>query len=82
MTYPTTEITYTVDVDGEQHTESYTTDDVSDERAAWDPDVALAYARHLAVDEHGFEAVDVNTVDVTHMGDPHDQFDETGGTPL
>jgi len=75
------QITYKVEVGGETHRETYTTDDVNDRRAGWNPDVAEAYAQHLAVEEHG-TGIDVNTVDVIQMGESHDQYDETGGVAL
>lgn len=79
--YPETPITFTVEVDGETVTEEFTTDDVSDPRAAWNPDVALAYAQHLAVDRHGY-GVDVDTVEIQRLGEPDDNHDETGGVPV
>lgn len=80
--YPETEIVYTVEVDEEIKRDSYTTDDVNDKRAAWEADVALAYAQHLAVDAFGFDGVDVGSVNVVRMGEPNDQYDETGGVSL
>lgn len=76
----TSEIVFTVDVDGETVRERFTTDDVNDRRAGYLPDVAESYAQHIAVDRHG-TGIDVRTVDVKRLGEPHDQYDETGGTP-
>ena len=81
------EIKYRFEKDGEQHTDTFTTDDVSDRRAGWNPDVALAYAQHLAVDRHGSaptpgDGIDVNTVEIVRLAEPSDQYDETGGISL
>jgi len=83
------QIKYAVEVDGERETDTFTTDDVGDRRAGWNPDVALEYARYVAVERFddgdyvpGAEGVDVNTVEVIRLGAPNDQYDETGGVPL
>jgi hypothetical protein len=72
-------IRYTVPVHGTRRELSYTTEQVGDAAAAWDPDKALAYARHLAADEFGHEAVDVTEAEVVQMGDEDAGRDETGG---
>lgn len=55
--------------------------DVESDRAGWNPDVAREYAQYDAVDRYGHE-IDVNDVELVRMGEPHDQYDETGGVPL
>ena len=74
-------IQFTLEVDGEQVSEEYTAEDVNDRRVTWNPDVARSYAQSIAVDRHGYE-IDVGTVEVTQMGKPASEYDETGGTPL
>ena len=75
-----TEIRYSVPVDGTRQEASYTTDDVSDPRAGWNPDVALAYARYDAGETFGRDpkVVDFAAVEIEQMGEPHDSHDETG----
>lgn len=77
-----TEIQYSVPVDGTRREASYTTDEVSDPRAGWDEDVALAYARFCAGEEFGrdVDRVDFAAVEIERLGQPHDQYDETGST--
>lgn len=79
--YPTTVIEYSVRTSNGRENQTFTTDDVSDPRAAWNPDVALSYAQHLAVETFGM-AIDVNTVQIERLGDPDADKDETGGVPL
>jgi hypothetical protein len=54
---------------------------VESERAGWNPDVAREYAQYDAVDRYGYE-IDVNNVELVRMGEPHSNYDETGGVPL
>ena len=79
MTEDTT-ITYTVDVEGQTREDSFTTAEVDDERAGYSPRVAESYAQYLAVER--FDDADPSTIRVKQMGEPHDQYDETGGVPL
>lgn len=72
-----TKVDYTAEIDGEARSGSFVVDDVNDPRAGWDPEVALAYAQHFAVDQWGYE-FDVNNVDV-QIRDDHSQYDEEGG---
>ena len=44
--------TYAVEADGERNEHTFSEEDVSDDRID-DDVVAIAYARHLAVDEYG-----------------------------
>lgn len=76
------EIHYSVPVDGTRQEASYTTDEVSDPRAAWDEDVALAYARFHAGETFGrdINRVDFGDVEVERMGKPPAAYDETGST--
>lgn len=76
----TTEIIYTVVAGGQTREDRYTTDDVDDDRAGYSPRVAESYAQHLAVER--FDDVDPTTVNIKRLGEPHDQYDETGGVPL
>lgn len=55
--------------------EGYDTEETPPER------FAEAYAQHLAVETFG-TAIDVTTVRIVRQGEPHDQYDETGGVPL
>ena len=71
-----TEIKYAVTVDGTEHKHTVT---VESDRAAWNPDVAKAYATHAAVEQYDYTVDVTNDVRVVRMGEPHDQFDETGG---
>ena len=75
----TTTIEYTATIDGVEKSGQFTPDDVSDPRAGWNPEVAEAYAQHVAVDEWG--QFDVSRLDV-RLREDHSQYDETGGVPL
>ena len=52
----------------------------TDRRAGYLPRVAHRHAAHDAADRFG--AVRAADVTVVRMGEPHDQYDETGGVPL
>ena len=71
-----TEIKYAVEVDGTEHKHTV---EVESDRAGWNPDVAKEYANYAAVDRYGYTVDVTNDVRVIRMGEPHDQFDETGG---
>ena len=71
-----TEIKYAVEVDGTEHKHTV---DVESDRAGWNPDVAKEYANYAAVDRYDYTVDVTNDVRVIRMGEPHDQFDETGG---
>jgi len=74
-----TEIKYAVTVDGTEHKHTV---EVESRRAGWNPDVAKEYANYAAVDRYG-TGIDVTAdVRVVRMGEPHDQYDETGGVSL
>jgi len=65
LTNPNAQIEYTVEVDGQTRTDSFTTADVRDSRAATDQVVAESYAQHLSVER--FENADPSTVVVTDI---------------
>ena len=72
-----TEIRYSVPVDGTRQEASYTADEVSDDRVAHSPQVALAYARWHAAEtfcDGGVDADDIHRVNfadvrIEQMGD-------------
>ena len=71
-----TEIKYAVEVDGTEHKHTV---EVESDRAGWNPDVAKEYANYAAVHRYDYTVDVTNDVRVIRMGEPHDQFDETGG---
>ena len=71
-----TEIKYAVEIGGTEHKHTV---GVESDRAGWNPDVAKEYANYAAVDRYDYTLDVTNDVRVIRMGEPHDQFDETGG---
>lgn len=71
-----TEIKYAVKVGGAERKHTI---DVESDRAGWNPDVAKEYANYAAVDRYGVGVDVTNEVRVIRIGEPHDQYDETGG---